>query len=300
LNMQCLGIDRYPSIRVSDYLARWLIIFTSSLTTHFLGQDQARLKALTDEIRLWTSRRSNYEPLANRPAMLSLEHHMTGDVQVGVQHPPYAFSSSSQTVQPSNIPYQPDVGAPTDIGTTNPYEPPDGDCDDGYQDGAGYPVTEDFDADAEGGPEGMGMHVVRPMQVSPQMQPGLGGYPTLPAHYPPPPGAPTAYNLNPQGYSLQAQQSPLPQSTQYPAYYLHQPPSQLSALTVSPIIRATTYYNLINRAPFSTSLESNPMPNPGPYSNIIYYPHYSTHPPEQPPQAENEQEGSQYQQGHSS
>ena len=232
---------------------------------------------------------------------------MTGDVQVGVQHPPYAFSSSSQPARRSSIPYQPDVGAPTNIGTSNPfaYEPPDGDYDDGYesQDGTGYPVTEGFDADAEGGPEDMGMHVRQPMQVGPaQVQPGLAGYPTLTAHYPPPPGAPVAY-LNPQGYPLQAQdyqQSPFPQSTQYPAYYQHQPPSQLSALTVSPIIRATTYHNLMYRAPFNTSLGSNPMPNPGPYSNIIYHPHYSTHPPEQPPQAENEQEGSQYQQGHSS
>ncbi|KAF8318521.1 hypothetical protein DL93DRAFT_403421 [Clavulina sp. PMI_390] len=57
LNIQCLAgrDDRYEWMR-----------------------DDNRLKALTDEIKKWTSKRANYES-SNRPPPLSLEHHMVED-----------------------------------------------------------------------------------------------------------------------------------------------------------------------------------------------------------------------------
>jgi len=62
--------------------------------THICGQDEACLRALRDDIKNWTWRRSNYEPSPHRPPPLLLEHHIQGDSNI-------QYSSTSTSVRPS-------------------------------------------------------------------------------------------------------------------------------------------------------------------------------------------------------
>jgi len=202
LNIQCLGVReyRYPWMR-----------------------DEMRLKAMTDEIKNWTSKRSNYEPSPHRPPMLLLEHHMQGDSQ-GVAS---------------------DAGPGQSIPDDYPYD------DDDESDEFEHPV--EF-----------------------QQMTGAAA-PYVPSHG----TASMPYNLAQQGYPPQSQS--YHNSVPVQPYPYHVVPQATSQLTQPP-------YN---------ALGFNQVPNPGPYPNTVYYP-YSTHPPEQPPQAESEQGSTQYQQGPSS
>jgi hypothetical protein len=257
LNIQCLGIseDRYPWMRVSGHLARRIGCFflcwvLNSMT--FCGQDPTRLKTLTDNIKQWTSRRSNYELSAHRPPPLALEQHMMGDVQVGIGYHPPASSSSPQATLRGTMPYPPYQGASTNIipATAASFtNSPDDGYDDDSQDEFD-PFSEGLDEDAEGEPEDIESRVQQPASVV-QMQPMMGARPVgqYPPLSPPPGTAAMVYNSPQAGYPSQPPQNYQHLShptTQYTQYYAYQQPlqstsqSQLSAPTASAMTHASS------------------------------------------------------------
>jgi len=176
-----------------------------------------RLKAMTDEIKTWTSKRSNYEPSPHRPPLLLLEHHMQGDSQGDIQ-----YSSPSTSVHP-NIPYHPNpdvfTGVASDVGPSQSI--PDD-----------YPYDDEYDDESD--------EFEHPVEVQQMTGGHSAAAPYVPSH-----GTATMpYNLAQQGYPPQSQSyhNPVP-AQPYPYHVAPQATSQLTQLsisTVSAMIHART------------------------------------------------------------
>lgn len=185
-------------------------------------QDEGRLKALTDEIKQWTSKRSNYEHPSTRPAPLSLEHHMIDDTDAeqAYQSSPSSSTQRSILAGPRPTPSSNPVSANASLSRDEEYFDPEAssDDDDEYSDVEGDAYADPYVAESSSQPF-VPIQAAQPTHLPPNWYPPAGpSYQRQPLNPSPP-----AYPLLPISQPYPAGYGPPAAQFQHPASY----PSQM-------------------------------------------------------------------------